>query len=68
MHRMDGRTAHDGSIHINLGRTTMSRLATAFVACLLTAAALPASAQAPAAPAAPPPLFSTTKVDGTDGV
>ena len=44
----------------------MSRLATAFVACLLTAAALPASAQAPAAP--PPPLFSTTKVDGTDGV
>src|SRR6516165_5944222 len=63
---MDGHTAHDGSIHINLGRTTMSRLATAFVACLLTAAALPASAQAPAAP--PPPLFSTTKVDGTDGV
>jgi glyoxylase-like metal-dependent hydrolase (beta-lactamase superfamily II) len=42
----------------------MSRLATAFVACLL-ASALPASAQAPAAP---PPLFSTTKVDGTDGV
>src|SRR6516165_3860025 len=63
---MDGHTAHDGSIHINLGRTTMSRLATAFVACLLTAAALPASAQAPAAP--PPPLLSTTKVDGTDGV
>jgi len=44
----------------------MSRLATAFVVCLFAAAALPASAQAPAA--APPPLFSTTKVDGTDGV
>jgi glyoxylase-like metal-dependent hydrolase (beta-lactamase superfamily II) len=41
----------------------MSRLATAFLACLLAAAALPAVAQAP-----PPPLFSTTKVDGTDGV
>jgi glyoxylase-like metal-dependent hydrolase (beta-lactamase superfamily II) len=44
----------------------MSRLATAFVACALTVAALPAAAQAPQAP--PPPLFSTTKVDGTDGV
>jgi len=41
----------------------MSRLATAFLACLLAAAALPAVAQAP-----PPPLFATTKVDGTDGV
>src|SRR6202795_4392141 len=41
----------------------MSRLATAFLACLLAAAALPAVAQAP-----PPPLFSTTKVDGADGV
>src|SRR5258708_33619872 len=39
----------------------MSRLATAFLACLLAAAALPARAQAP-------PLFSTTKVEGTDGV
>jgi glyoxylase-like metal-dependent hydrolase (beta-lactamase superfamily II) len=43
----------------------MSRLATAFVAGLLAVAALPAAAQAPQAP---PPLFSTTKVDGTDGV
>src|ERR1700674_1686648 len=41
----------------------MSRLATAFLACLLAAAALPAVAQAP-----PPPLFATTKVDGTDNV
>jgi glyoxylase-like metal-dependent hydrolase (beta-lactamase superfamily II) len=39
------------------------------LAGVLTAAALPAFAQAPAAPAAPaPPLFSTTKVEGTDGV
>src|SRR6266436_4807260 len=47
----------------------MSRLATAVLAGALTAAALPAFAQAPA-PAAtpPPPLFSTTKVEGTDGV
>ena len=44
----------------------MSRFATAFVACLIAAAAVPAAAQAPQAP--PPPLFSTTKVDGTDGV
>ena len=41
----------------------MSRLATAFVACLFAAAVLPAAAQAPQ-----PPLFSTTKVEGTDGV
>src|SRR5882672_11449912 len=47
----------------------MTRLATALLAGVLTAAALPAFAQAPAAPAAPaPPLFSTTKVEGTDGV
>src|SRR6202162_6616071 len=45
------------------GETPMSRLATAFLACLLAAAALPAVAQAP-----PPPLFATAKVDGTDGV
>jgi glyoxylase-like metal-dependent hydrolase (beta-lactamase superfamily II) len=44
----------------------MSRFAAAFVACLIAAAAVPAAAQAPQAP--PPPLFSTTKVDGTDGV
>ena len=41
----------------------MSRLTTAVLAAAMTAAALPAFAQAPA-----PPLFSTTKVDGTDGV
>jgi len=41
----------------------MSRLATALFAGILTAAALPAFAQAPT-----PPLFSTTKVEGTDGV
>ena len=44
----------------------MSRFATAFVACLLAATAVPAAAQAPQS--APPPLFSTTKVDGTDGI
>src|ERR1700729_2228389 len=42
----------------------MSRLTTAVLAGALTAAALPAFAQAPAAP----PPFSTTKVEGTDGV
>jgi glyoxylase-like metal-dependent hydrolase (beta-lactamase superfamily II) len=41
----------------------MSRLATALFAGILTAASLPAFAQAPT-----PPLFSTTKVEGTDGV
>jgi glyoxylase-like metal-dependent hydrolase (beta-lactamase superfamily II) len=41
----------------------MTRLTTAALAGALTAAALPAFAQAPA-----PPLFSTTKVEGTDGV
>src|ERR1700733_5135047 len=41
----------------------MSRLATALFAGILTATALPAFAQAPT-----PPLFSTTKVEGTDGV
>ena len=41
----------------------MSRLATALFASLIVAAALPAHAQAPQ-----PPLFSTTKVEGTDGV
>jgi glyoxylase-like metal-dependent hydrolase (beta-lactamase superfamily II) len=44
----------------------MTRLTTAALAGALTAAALPAFAQAPATPA--PPLFSTTKVEGTDGV
>jgi hypothetical protein len=38
----------------------MSRLTTAVLAGVLTAAALPALAQAPAAPP-----FSTTKVEGT---
>src|SRR5215470_3089406 len=42
---------------------TLSRLATALVAGVLAAAAFPAYAQAPT-----PPLFSTTKVEGTDGV
>src|ERR1700731_2016994 len=41
----------------------MSRPATALLAAIVAAAALPAFAQAPT-----PPLFSTTKVDGTDGV
>src|ERR1700681_3270752 len=41
----------------------MSRLTTAVLAGVLAAAALPAFAQAPA-----PPPFSTTKVEGTDGV
>src|ERR1700757_3043809 len=41
----------------------MSRLTTAVLAGALAAAALPAFAQAPA-----PPLSSTTKVQGTDGV
>src|SRR5882724_2167522 len=41
----------------------MSRLATALLAGVLAAAALPAHSQAPT-----PPLFATTKVDGTDGV
>src|SRR5216683_64014 len=41
----------------------MSRLATALLAGALAAAALPAHAQAPT-----PPLFATTKVDGTEGV
>ena len=41
----------------------MSRLTTALLAGVLTAVALPACAQAPT-----PPLFSTTKVEGTDGV
>jgi len=41
----------------------MSRLATALVAGVLAAATFPAYAQAPT-----PPLFSTTKVEGTDGV
>jgi len=41
----------------------MSRLATALLAGVLAAAALPAHAQAPT-----PPLFSTAKVEGTDGV
>jgi len=41
----------------------MSRLTTALLAGVLAVAALPACAQAPT-----PPLFSTTKVEGTDGV
>ena len=41
----------------------MSRPATALLAAIVAAAALPAFAQAPT-----PPLFSTTKVEGTDGV
>jgi len=45
----------------------MSRLASTFLAGILAAASLPALAQAPA-PAPAPPAFSTTKVEGTDGV
>ena len=45
----------------------MSRLASTVLAGVLAAASLPALAQAPA-PAPAPPLFSTTKVEGTDGV
>ena len=41
----------------------MSRPATVLLAAIVAAAALPAFAQAPT-----PPLFSTTKVEGTDGV
>jgi glyoxylase-like metal-dependent hydrolase (beta-lactamase superfamily II) len=41
----------------------MSRKVTALLAGVLAIAALPAAAQAPT-----PPLFSTTKVEGTDGV
>jgi glyoxylase-like metal-dependent hydrolase (beta-lactamase superfamily II) len=41
----------------------MTRLATALLVCLVAAAVLPARAQAPQ-----PPMFSTTKVEGTDGV
>src|ERR1700709_2090853 len=41
----------------------MSRLATAALSGLLVLAAAPAFSQAPT-----PPLFSTTKVEGTDGV
>src|SRR6195256_6508324 len=41
----------------------MMRPATALLACLVTAAALPPRAQAQQ-----PPMFSTTKVEGTDGV
>jgi glyoxylase-like metal-dependent hydrolase (beta-lactamase superfamily II) len=44
----------------------MRRFAPALLACLL---AMPAFAQTPApAPAAAPPLFATTKVEGTDNV
>src|ERR1700678_4419825 len=45
-----------------IGEKIMMRLASALIACALAATALPARAQTP------PPLFSTTKVDGTDGV
>src|SRR5271170_3236336 len=55
------RTASAGCQR-NAREKSMSRLATAALAGILTAAALPAFAQAPAAP------FSTTKVEGTDGV
>ncbi len=41
----------------------MLRLAFALLACLAVAAVSPARAQAPT-----PPMFATTKVDGTDGV
>src|SRR5262245_25586283 len=44
---------------------TMTRPATALLAGILAATALPVFAQAPTPS---PPLFSTTKVDGTDGV
>ena len=44
----------------------MSRLASTVLAGVLTAS-LPALAQAPA-PAPAPPTFSTTTVEGTDGV
>jgi glyoxylase-like metal-dependent hydrolase (beta-lactamase superfamily II) len=48
---------------IERGRKTMLRSATVLVAATLAAVTLPAAAQAPS-----PPLFSTTKVEGTDGV
>jgi glyoxylase-like metal-dependent hydrolase (beta-lactamase superfamily II) len=48
----------------------MSRISYLFAGAALTAAVLGAAVQAqqPAAPAAKPPLFATTKVDGTDNV
>ena len=48
----------------------MVRTILAVLACALTAAALPAWSQdkPAAAPAEKPPLFATTKVDGTDNV
>lgn len=47
----------------------MSRLSSALLPCLLLGFAGGAYAQTPAAPAAPqPPMFSTTKVEGTDNV
>ncbi len=46
----------------------MSRLAIALAAGFVAAGALAVHAQAPTAPPAQPPLFSTTKVPGTDNV
>jgi glyoxylase-like metal-dependent hydrolase (beta-lactamase superfamily II) len=53
----------DGENRADPERISMSRLATILVAGLLSAGALPAHSQAPT-----PPLFSTTKVPGTDNV
>ncbi len=46
----------------------MTRLASTILAGIFVAASLPALAQAPAPAPPAPPLFSTTKVEGTDGV
>jgi glyoxylase-like metal-dependent hydrolase (beta-lactamase superfamily II) len=54
-------------INTRIREKFMTRLATAFLACLMAAAALPARAQAPAPAPAPAP-FATTKVEGTDNV
>src|SRR6266566_3111969 len=49
-----------------MSRIQLASLATATIAALFTATAMAQPTPPPAAPA--PPLFATTKVDGTDGV
>ena len=46
----------------------MRRFAPALLACLLAAPALAQTQPPAAAPAAAPPLFATTKIEGTDNV
>ena len=49
-----------------MSRISRAGLAAAMITAAFTATAMAQPAPPPAAPA--PPLFSTTKVDGTDGV